>query len=230
MTDDRECERTRDVIVELAAGVAVGDERAAALNHLAGCAACRRELDATSAVVDQLVTLVPAQEPPVGFEAGVLSRIAPPRPAPRRLRRTVLRAVSLAAAAAVVAGAVTAGAMWRATADDRRLAASYRKTLAVADGRYLTAAGLYGSGLRVGHVFGYQGSPSWLFVTVEKATGSGTYDVRLVTRDGRDLDIGDMTLTDGRGSWGVTITSPVHDVARVILRRPGAPDLTAGLH
>ena len=225
MTEERECDQTRNVIPELAAGVALGDERAAALRHVATCGDCQRELAAASAVVDELVLLVPPQEPPAGFEDRVLARIAP-----RSRRVSRWRGAGLRFAVLVTAVALTAGAVWQATADDRRVAGSYRKTLAVANGSYLTAAGFYTSHVRVGHVFAYQGSPSWLFLTIESNKESGTYDVWLITRQGRRLNIGSMTIIDGRGSWGTTIDQPVAQVAQVLLQRPGAADLTARLH
>ncbi|WP_067138858.1 anti-sigma factor family protein [Microtetraspora malaysiensis] len=230
MTDDRECEQTRELIPELAADVASGDERAATLRHVAACPACQRRLDDSAAMVDRLVALAPPHEPPVGFEARVLAEIAPRRPRTSRRRWTAVRAAIALAVSAVVAAALSAGVVWQATAGDRGLARDYRNTLTVADGRYLTAAVLYASHERVGHVFGYQGSPSWLFVTVDSRLESGTYDVSLVTRDGHQVRVGSMTITNGRGSWGVTIVQPIAQVARVMFKGNGTAEMTAKLH
>jgi len=46
----------------------------------------------------------------------------------------------------------------------------------VAAGRYLNAATIYSGHNNVGHVFGHQGTPSWMFLTIEAAAGSGTYE------------------------------------------------------
>src|SRR5512133_319632 len=123
------CEQTREVAAELALGIADGEQRAQALRHVAECAECRRLVEELSAVGDELLLLAPDVDPPAGFESRALARIAP-APRPRRRRRTIFGAVAAAAAAAAVAVVVTLGA----TSDDRRLAADYRDTLAVAHG------------------------------------------------------------------------------------------------
>jgi hypothetical protein len=74
------CERTHELIPEIAAGAAAGDERAAALCHLRACARCRLELCEAAETVDELLTLAPEHEPPPGFEAAVLKRILRRRP------------------------------------------------------------------------------------------------------------------------------------------------------
>jgi hypothetical protein len=219
------CAETRDLLPELAAGVAAGDERARALRHLSGCADCRRELDAMSAVADELLVLTPPVEPPAGFESAVLARISPVRRRwPwRRVARLAVTVV-LAAAVGIVAGAAAA---MRATADDRRVAASYRRTLQVADGRYLAVRRLNTPDTTtVGRVFAYQGNPSWVFVVLRQGTAP-SYEVHLVTRDGRDRVIGEVGVTGGEGSWGVVIDVDVPEIAEVRLTTPGAPPLTA---
>ncbi|MEV1177184.1 hypothetical protein, partial [Nonomuraea sp. NPDC049784] len=128
--------------------------------------------------------------------------------------------------AATVAG-LAGGGVWLATGPDRELAKSYRRTLAVADGRYLAAAVLYAGQLRVGHAFAYQGSPSWIFLTVESAGQSGSYEAKLVGRDGAWSDLGKVTVSDGRASWGTAVPMPISRIDRVVLQRPGAPDVVA---
>lgn len=64
MNDPLPCTEVRDLIPELAAGVASREERAEALAHLARCPACRGELEETAAVVDDLLVLGPSKEPP----------------------------------------------------------------------------------------------------------------------------------------------------------------------
>ncbi|MGH3507607.1 MAG: hypothetical protein ACRDO2_10435 [Nocardioidaceae bacterium] len=83
-------------------------------------------------------------------------------------------------------------------------------------------------GSEAGHVFAYQGSPSWLFVSVEDGT-SGVHDVRVVTTDGRARTVGTCVVRDGSGSWGVTIDLPVHDLAQVELVRDGTATMVARL-
>ncbi|MGB6057897.1 MAG: hypothetical protein WBF71_06495 [Microthrixaceae bacterium] len=68
-----DCDRCREVAAELALGIAVGDERAAALEHLTNCPACRRELNGLTAALDALMSLAPPVDPPAGFEERVLA-------------------------------------------------------------------------------------------------------------------------------------------------------------
>jgi len=223
MTDTPLCDEVRGLLPELATGVADGDARARALAHLASCSDCRTELDELTSVVDRLVLLAPEHEPSPGFESAVLAAIGPARGAGRRPGAFVL-----AAAASVLVAAIAAGGLWWQTADDRRLAAQYRRTLAVADGRYLAAAEVSTvAEPTVGHAFVYAGSPSWLFLTIESAPSSGRYRVQLVTADRRTVDIGWCEVASGRASWGRTIDVPVSDIRRIQLLRAGVPAMSA---
>jgi predicted anti-sigma-YlaC factor YlaD len=146
MNDRPSCEEVRALAPELALGIAVGEERAHALEHLLACPACRRYLEELSSVADDLLLLAPTQEPPVGFESRVLEELEERSGRPERRRRRPLIAV----AAAAVAALVTASAMWLAFDDDRDLADRYRETLAVANGKYLTAAPLSAAAVVLG--------------------------------------------------------------------------------
>lgn len=259
MSESPDCALARNVIPELAAGVAAGDERAHALEHLAGCASCRAELEQAAKVIDDLLLLAPSHEPPAGFEEAVLSaiadeprgageriaswreagtrraavspsaavigrRVAARRPAPRTVLRTAVAALIVLAVAVSSAAAV-----WRSTARDRQLAASYRRTLAVAHGHYLTAATIYTAQHAVGHLFGYQGEPSWIFLTVEDAAGSGTYQASLVTVDGRRIRLGDVAVADGKASFGTAVDISIAQIQTIQLSRPGSAAMTAWL-
>jgi hypothetical protein len=212
------CEEVRELAPELALGIAGGDERARALSHLAECAECRRHVEELSTLGDELLLLAPIQEPPVGFETRVLELIRPQAP-PRRRRRFVPLAAAAAAAAAV-----TAVAMWFGFREDRELASNYRATLAAANGKYFSAAELSapGGGV-VGNVFGYQGSPSWVLVTVTSAQhpGTATYDAQLITKSGDRVPQRPIQVSDGRGSAGWTIPISFDRVAEVRLLGPG---------
>jgi Putative zinc-finger len=229
MADTPSCAEVRALIPELAAGVAAGDERARALAHLAACRDCRAELELATAVVDELVLLAPEHEPSLGFENRVLAALEPePALGSRPTVRRRLSAVALRAAALVLVAALAGGATWWHTADDRRLAASYRQTLAVANGRYLTAANLTTTTRTdVGHVFAYQGTPSWIVVTLTAAPQSGVYRIRLVTTDDRTLDVGPCLVTAGTGSYGTAIGVSLYAIRRIELVKPGAPTLPA---
>jgi hypothetical protein len=211
------CEATRELIPELATGTVSGEERARALAHIAGCPNCRRELDETARVVDELLLLAPEREPPSGFESAILSRTSAPQPR----RRTWLYAAAVVLTAVVAA----ASALW-ATWEDRSLGARYRATLEVANGDYFAASRLNAAGDGVGNLFAYEGATPWVFMTVDGAD-SGTYSVELVTEDGRRIDIGDCVVVDGRGAWGRSIEVEVHDILLVRLVKRGSPTLVA---
>jgi hypothetical protein len=216
------CTEIRDLLPELAAGVAAGDERARALVHLGQCAGCRQELDALSMVADEFLTLVPAVQPPAAFESAVLARAVPARRRWWRSRR--LRVM----AAVLLAAALGAGATVQATADDRRVAGQYRETLRIAGGRFLTARPLATpAGSRAGRVFAYQGTPSWIFVIVAYEQAAETYRVLLVTRDGLDRTIGEVAVVGGAGSWGSAIDADIAQVAEVRLAALAGPPLSA---
>ncbi len=69
-------------------------------------------------------------------------------------------------------------------------------------------------------MFGYEGSPSWVFVVVSTPTGSGTYTVEVTTHDGRRLPLGTLTMTDGKGSFGQALPGALRDIAHLRLVHP----------
>jgi hypothetical protein len=222
MAELEKCEQVRDLLPEMATGVAAGDDRARILTHLARCPACRQELDEMTTVVDELILMAPEREPSSGFETAVLAAV---ETQPRRSRRTPF---VLAAAASIIGALLAGGAVWWQTAADRELAGHYRHTLAVADGKYLVAAQI-GSTEEpdAGHAFAYEGHPSWVFMTVDTGPWSGRYRVQLVTTEGRTVDLGWCRVADGHGSWGRSVRVPVHDIAELRLLRPGAATMHA---
>lgn len=216
MSESRRCAEIRELIPELAMGVAPGDERARALDHIATCADCRQALEETSATVDELLLIAPEHEPPPGFDARVIEAVSDQRP-----RRWNISKVLPAAAAIVLAASLGAGLAHRAGSGDRQLADQYRQTLREADGQYLRAADLVGEdGQAAGHVFAYQGDPSWVFVTVENAP-SGAHKVRYVTDDGHARWFGVCMVRDGHGSWGTSIDVPIYALDSVQLVQHG---------
>ena len=128
------------------------------------------------------------------------------------------------AAAIVVAALVSGGAVYRAQGPDRELAASVRATLATAQGQYFATGSLPDPrGEQRGIVFGYQGDPAWIFVTVA-APPAGRYVVEVVTHAGvvhvlaRDVDLA------ATGSWGGIIPVAVHEISVVrVLDAGGRP-------
>jgi hypothetical protein len=206
-----DCERLRELAPELALGIADGEERAWALEHLGDCPACRAHVEHLSGVADELIHLAPAVEPPAGFDGRVVGGMAPaPSRSPRRRRWAV------PALAALAAAAVAALAVWVALDDDRELADSYRDTLAVADGEYFDAASMAVPGGReVGYVYGYQGRASWVLVVLYDGVDDGSYEVELVTEDGRNVPFRELEIEEGNGSIGAVTPVDYHELAEV---------------
>jgi hypothetical protein len=224
MHDRTDCGAVRELLPEVAADIAPGDERAHALRHLSGCLECRYELARLTEVVDSVLLLAPEREPPAGFERAVLARLTPA--APTRRRRLAPRL--LQAAAVVVAAALAAGAVWWRTADDRELAENLRRTLAIAHGQELTAAPLQNaSGDEAGTVFAYEGKPSWVYVTFRSPPAPGKYRVRLLAKDGRVLPLRPFTATPVSAAWGSTVKLPIEQIAAIEFAKQDVPVMTA---
>jgi hypothetical protein len=213
VTSKPECADVRLLLPELALGTLTGHERGRALEHLGSCLDCRRELKSLSEVADELLMLAPSAEPPVGFESRALERVG----VRKRTRLRESRWVTVAAVALV--GALAGGAaVYAAGAADRELAGSYRRTLAVADGEYFAARPLENrAGSEAGHVFGYQGSPSWVFCVVRAGSAEGTYDIEITASGGDTWSAGEMQMEGGKGTWAQPLGVDLHDVLRLRL-------------
>jgi hypothetical protein len=211
------CERLRELAAEVALGTVEGEERAEALRHLATCHECRRLVDQLSSVADELLMVAPVVEPPAGFESRVIEAIAP------RPRRRGWRRLLLWLGPPVAAAAATAVALVAVYHDDRVTAERYRETLSQADGRYFRAGPLRaGTGAEAGVVFGYQGTPSWLFVTVDERYRGQVSRAELVRRDGRTVALPSFRLGLG-GSWGGAVPGNLYQYrsVRLLGDRPG---------
>ena len=196
------CAELEELAAELALGTVSGAERAVALDHLSGCAACRRLVDELSRVADTMLLLAPVAEPPAGFESKVLGRMGVPVAAGRRRmpRRRLL--VSVAAVAMVAALAAAGGALL----DGDRGASEIRTALAVDDqGRWTCRLTVYGE------------SPAWLVVSLDRIDGSNSsYSVEAVLAGRTDpVPVGTFTLRDGHGTLATTTDLPVDDLRSV---------------
>jgi predicted anti-sigma-YlaC factor YlaD len=214
------CEELRELAPMIALGTIEGEERAEALRHLATCADCRRLVDQLSEVADELLLIAPMQEPPAGFESRVVDALGPQRRRQRRVGMRVLRWLGPPVAAA----AVSAVALVAVYHDDRVTAERYRETLAQADGQYFQAEPLRdATGTEAGVVFGYQGRPSWMLVTVDESHRARVSSAELVTRDRRTVPLAAFELDPRNGSWGGAIPVNLYDVAaiRLLGERPG---------
>jgi Putative zinc-finger len=212
------CEEIRDLAPEIALGIADGEERAEALRHLSTCAECRRVVEQLSQVADELLVLAPAQEPPPGFESRVADATGLGRPPRRRLARWLTpRWLAPRLGPALATAVVTAAALVAVYHDDRRTAERYRETLEQAGGQYFQAEPLTDeTGARGGVAFGYEGSPSWLLVTVDPKHRDAVTSAELVTREGRTIPLRSLEL-DPEGSWGGAIPVNLYKVASIRL-------------
>ncbi|HEY2654743.1 MAG TPA: hypothetical protein VGI55_03075, partial [Solirubrobacteraceae bacterium] len=209
-----DCARIREALPEVALGIADGQQRALALEHIARCPDCRRALEQLSTLADELIALAPEREPPPGFENRVLDRLDVRQPRRRQARRR-LRRLAFAAAVPAVAAA-TAIAMGVSYSSDLKLADQYRAALQGAHGKYFQSARLRApAGQVAGIVFAYQGSPSWMFYTLDGRYGSGPYREQIVTRSGTTLTLPAFRLV--RRTWGIATPVPVRDIALVKL-------------
>jgi hypothetical protein len=222
--NDMSCREFSDVAAELALGVLTGRERAAAIAHLDQCDGCRENVRQLTMTGEGLLELLPTSEPPAGFETRVLERIglATPAPAPAPARRAgwfgrLFHAGQrpgdasgqprparqagwsrrvLAAAAVVVAVAAGGLATW-----GLGIGASSPASSSLASATLLSA-----SHQTVGKVFLYQGSPRWLYMSVDMPSGDGTVVCQVVSRDGHVTTVGSFRLADGHGYWGSPAT------------------------
>lgn len=214
MSDKPRCDEIRELAPEAALGVISGEERARVLEHVTSCAECREHLDRLARTADELLRLAPPAEPPAGFEMRVLNALD-------RARRP-RGAWALRLLAACLAGGLVVGvAAFVTTSSDRRLADHYRAALAIANGKYFDAASLEDpSDVEVGHVFAYEGTPSWVVVVLDRP--SGAYHVTLRT-DAETHPLGMMEAGGEASAWGTAIPVAVHDIEGVLVRpRAGA--------
>jgi hypothetical protein len=213
------CEHARDLAAEIALGIADGEERSEALRHLSACGECRRIVEELSQVADELLVLAPVQEPPAGFESRVVEAMGLHEPGPRRRSARWLSPRWLAPrlGPALATAAVTAVALIAVYHDDHQTAERYRESLAQAGGSYFQAEPLAEkNGDRGGVAFGYEGSPSWVLLTVDRAHRDAVTRGELLTRDGRRIALPSIEL-DSSGSWGGAIPVNLYKVASIRL-------------
>jgi hypothetical protein len=244
MNETPDCQSVSPLLAELATGAATGHDRADVVRHVAGCPACRHEVAELARVADDLLLLIPEREPPPGFETAVAQRIANlteahprgrrdgarpgrlSRALPRlvatvshRLPARVVRLAAVAVVLAVTAAGGAAAAYWQ-SASDRHLADRYRQTVTALG--YPTATPLTSTtGAVVGHLFLYQGSPSWAMVAITDAPESGNYSMVVLTTSGYSYSVGVCDVTGRTGTAGYPLTVSVAQIAAIELSRPG---------
>jgi hypothetical protein len=228
MTERTSCEHVRELAPDVALGLLTGEERAEALDHLEGCEACRAEVASLAVTADEVLLASPEADPPPGFTARVLARLAAERAAgdglpavsgapseaeagPERPRvsppRRRLRVVALAAAAAValvIAGLVAVGRDGGGAGDD--VAVAVMRT---------------GMGHAVGEVTAAGGDPTVITLDVPGwdevlerwgDAPAGSYWLVAEHEDGTRTM---RALTADVDDWSMRVDAPVDDIATV---------------
>jgi hypothetical protein len=206
------CEACRALTPELALGIASGDERAAALRHLATCRDCRDDLRELTDAADQLLLAVPEAEPSAGFDERVVESLTG-EGRRRWSRRTALMAAAAAIALALACGAV---AGWLVGKPDTR-DAEYAKALDDLNGRSLRVASL-GLDEEASRVVAHDGDPSWLLVMVAGGLDDGEYSIVCEYEGGWSVTPGTVSVNDGRGTWAATVPRTLADLTGVRLQ------------
>ena len=214
------CAEFADAAAELALGVLTGRERARALAHLDRCEACRENVRQLAVTGEELVGLLPAIEPPAGFETRVMERLGLGTPAPgpalsparqlspaRRLglklagwfgggwtgRDGVSHPRRILSAAAVAVAVIVAGlGGWGLHAATSSPAASPLSSAALLTASHQTA----------GQVYFYDSGSRWLYMSVDIGSGNGTVICQVEGTDGHLTTVGSFQLAGGYGYWG----------------------------
>jgi anti-sigma-K factor RskA len=206
------CAEFAGVAAELALGVLTGRERARALAHLDWCETCRENVRQLTVTGEELVGLLPAIEPPAGFETRVMERLglATPAPAParhlspaRRVGQKLARWMGSAGAGRprrLLAAAAVAVAVIVAGLGGWDLHATTSTPLS-------SAALLTASHQTAGTIYFYDSGSRWLYMSVNigpgsGAAGNGTVVCQVEGPDGHVTTIGSFQLTGGQGYWG----------------------------
>lgn len=185
------CQQCQETAAELALDVLPGQERADALTHLEGCTACQDTVSALTVTADRLVELLPAVQPPAGFELKVISAVRPPAPHPWRWW--------IPAAAGLVALAGAAGGWIFGYSNGNDAPADVNTQ---ADERTVIYAPLTTAQRQIGDAYVYPGTPPWIYLSLDGGTVSNTVHFEVVRRDGSAVPVGTFPVTRGHGSWG----------------------------
>jgi hypothetical protein len=197
------CAEVEALAAELALGTVSGAERAGALDHLAGCPACRELVDQLARAADSLLLLAPVVEPPPGFESKVLARmgVAPVVELRRPRRRRLLVGVAAVALVAAMSGAGVA----RLATEDRRGTGIRTVLIADDEGQWTCRAMVYGE------------KPAWLVISLDRADGSNnSYSVEAMHAGGAEpVPLGTFSLQGGHGTFAKPLELPADDLQSV---------------
>ena len=214
--NEMSCAEFADAAAELALGVLTGRERARALAHLDRCETCRENVRQLTVTGEELVGLLPAIEPPAGFETRVMERLGLGAPAPVPVRQlSPVRRFGLKLADWIGGGTGRSGVR-----QPRRILVAAAMAVAV------IAAGLGGWGLHdstssptasalssatlltashqtAGQIYFYDAGSRWVYMSVNLGSaGNGTVICQVEGPDGHVTTVGSFRLTGGYGYWG----------------------------
>jgi hypothetical protein len=220
------CAGFADMPAELALGVLTGRERAEALAHLEHCAACQENVRQLTMKAEQLLQLLPAVEPPPGFETRVTERLrlaalsqgqglgAGPGQASRVSLTGGGRRFAREAGSGGPGG--SGGTGWPGRT--RRVLTGVAVALVAAlsalggwglgaaasstAGASLTSAALLSASRQpVGTIFFYRGRQQWLSMSVNLPSGTGAVACQLLSSDGHATTLGTFWVDAGYGAW-----------------------------
>jgi hypothetical protein len=216
------CGEFSNVAAELALGVLTGRERADALAHLENCEVCRETVRQLAVTGEGLVQLLPAVEPPAGFETRVMARIgiAPGTPADDRrtcrlrprfgwARAQVSRPRRMLAAAAAALAIVAAGlGGWGLGTAGSPAAATELSSAALVSAHHQ----------KTGEIFFYKSKQPWVYMSVaDLPSGDGIVICQVAGPGGHFTTVGTFRLDDGYGAWGPSaVPSGTVTAARII--------------
>jgi hypothetical protein len=200
------CGEFSDMAAELALGVLTGRERADALAHLERCEACRETVRQLAVTGEGLVQLLPAVEPPPGFETQVMARIGIATGVPADGRRTrrlwprfgraraqVGRPRMMFAAAAAALAVVAAGlGGWGIGTASSPAAATALSSAALVSAHHQNA----------GEIFFYKSKQPWMYMSVDLPAGDGAVTCQVAGPGGHFTTVGTFRLDSGYGAWG----------------------------
>jgi hypothetical protein len=205
---------------DVALGLLTGEERAVALAHLEGCAACRAEVASLASVADELLLTGPEATPPEGFDRRVLAHLTKVRAAEKlsptrsggpahllrrgRHRRPDRRRLAVGATLAAAAAAVVLIAAVLVSSDDPPASTAERADMTTGVGEVVGTASVR------------TGNPATVAVDVpgwDKAVPAGaTYWLAI------EMEDGSRTMTHiGTDAtwWQVPLEGDAQDVATV---------------
>jgi hypothetical protein len=200
-----DCATVRDQAAELALGILPAEERAVALSHVEECRECRSYVHDLTLVGEELLTVLPAAEPPAGFENKVLDSLVRPV---RRTRKRKLVATAVAATAWIAAWLTGAIVGFPVGSHDSAAPSSE----AVIEAEFTS------TGQPVGHAYVYADEPTWTYMDMNQTGGqTGLVRCELVLRNGQTIEIGTFRVASGRGHWGSPVPVAAADLSSIRL-------------